>query len=105
MANDLANDLLRPSIVGFGSPLLVLQAERSVLKILVAELEVALFAVPILLGGVQRAEFSALALDQHRKPSGDIVTFRNGQRAMGAREFCRHKVHGDHRCPPLLLGC
>lgn len=89
MANDLANDLIGPSIVGFGSALLVLQAESPVLEVMVAELEVALFAVTILLGGVQRAEFSALALDKHREPSGDVVVFGDGQGTMSAHKSCR----------------
>ena len=89
MANDLANDLIGPSIVGLRSALLVLQGESPVLEVLLAELEVALFAVTILLGSVQRAEFSALALDKHREPSGDVVIFGNAQGTMSAHEFCR----------------
>ena len=89
MANDVPNDRVGPSIVGFGSALLVLQTERPPLKILVAELEVALFAVAILRGGVQWAEFSALALDKHREPSGDVVTFGDGQGPLRAHEFRR----------------
>jgi len=89
MANDLAHDLIGPAIVGFGAALLVLQGERPVLKVLLAELEVALFAVAVLRGGMQRAECSALALDKHREPSGDVVVFGDGQGTMSAHKSCR----------------
>ncbi len=89
MANDLAHDSVGPAIVGFGSALLVLQGARPVLEVLLAELEVALFAITILLRGVQRAEFAALALDKHREPAGDVVIFGDRQGTMRTHQSCR----------------
>lgn len=100
MPDDLANDLLGPPIVGLGAALLALQAESPVPEVLLAKLEVALFAISILRGGLQRAEFAALALDQHREPSGDVVLVGDGQSPARAHEFCRGEIQGEHRVHP-----
>jgi hypothetical protein len=104
MADNLTNDLVSPAIVGFGAALLALQGRRAVLEVLVPELKIALLAESILLGGLQRAEFTALALDKHRQSPGNVVVVGDRKGSVRADESCSRKVHGEHRSL-LLWGC
>jgi len=101
MTNHLTNHLVGAAIVGFRAALLALQGRRAVLEVLLPELKVALFAESILPCGLQGAKFTALALDKHRQPLGDLIAIGNRQGSVRANESCSRKVHGNHRI--LLL--
>lgn len=103
MTNHLTNHLVGAAIVGFWAALLALQGCRAVLEVLLPELKVALFAESILPRGLQGPKFTALALDKHRQPLGDLIAIGNRQGSVRANESCSRKVHGEHRIL-LLLG-
>ena len=81
IADDLPDNVVRAAVVGLGTTLLVDQPHRALFHIQLAELEVALLGVTMLLGRGKRPHPVALPFDQHRQFARDIIIGTHGQRA------------------------
>jgi hypothetical protein len=84
VADDLANDLSGAAGATFRTRLAGCQGAGAANSEGLAELEVALFAEVVLGRGLKGAEPQTLRLDDHEELAGDLVVFRDEQRAGGA---------------------
>jgi len=86
MPDNLADHFAGASIVGLGARDFVLQGSGSLLLEALSELEIALFAVAKLSGGLDGAHAFAFPLEKHRQFVSDMIVFRDGQRTLFADE-------------------
>jgi hypothetical protein len=78
VTDDLADEFLGASVIGFGTPLGAKQRRAAFFEKKGAELEIALTAKAELGGGMVNALGAAFALDKHGEFAGDFIVFGNG---------------------------
>jgi len=84
ITDDLLDDLIGATIVGFGAALLVLQGQGAALFESLAQLEIALLGVAEFLGGGDGAGAFALPFVEHGQFDQDEIVSRDGQLARRA---------------------
>jgi hypothetical protein len=78
VTNNLADQFLGASVIGFGATLGAEKSGAAFLQEQGAELEVALPAIAELGGGMVDAFRAAFALDEHGEFAGDFIVLGNG---------------------------
>lgn len=96
MADDLANELLRLPIVGFGTTFGAQKTLTSLLEEVGAELEITLAAKTVLCGNSVNAFGAAFTVDEHGELAGDFIIFGDRQRAAIALDAFFEKLDGNH---------
>ena len=84
--DDLADDLVGSTIIGFGASGFAEQSDGALLQKAMAQLEIALLGIAEFASRRQGAQAVAVALEEHREFEGDFVIGQHRQGAGGARE-------------------
>jgi len=102
VANDLSDDFVGSAIVGFGPPLLVLEAVGAALLKTAQELKVALSGVVVLSGGPRGSQAFTLALQEHGQFQGDFIigSHRQGAGAAFENEVVEFATQQHDGSPP-----
>ena len=97
VADDLADEFLGATVVGFRAPFGAKEGLSSFMKKQGSELEVTLTAETELGGGAVNALTAAFTLDEHGEFKGDFIVIGNGQGAEIALEPVCEEFQGNHR--------
>jgi hypothetical protein len=87
IAQDLADDLIGPAILGFGTGLPGLQGGEAALLEGFEQLVITLTTIAEFLRDGADVSFQALAFDEHEEAAGEVIGRGDGKGSGGAREL------------------
>jgi hypothetical protein len=92
VAQDLADELVGPAIIGFGTGLPGLEGGQAALLVIGEHLVIALAAKAVFVGGVGNLGLQALPFDEHEEAAGLFVGGGDGEGAGGAGELLSYGI-------------
>ena len=92
VAQDLADELIGPAIIGFGAGLPGLESGQAALLVIREHLVIALAAKAVFAGDLGDLRLQALTFDEHEEAAGLFVRRRDGEGAGRAGELLRFGI-------------